>query len=142
MGWSTKIVVANKWEKDEKLCWETFNEHSIEIIEWNKTYLVCNYFSDLDYFKEERYELEQVKLDVDDNSRYTGWYCSNLNSDLILKLLEKEEVEKFVNHYGELRPFKTKTERNKFKKKYVSALKVCLYFLTSNNYKGVYIVEG
>ncbi len=136
MGWSTKIVVTNKWGDNEKLSWERFNEHSITIIEWNKTYLLLNYFKDLPYFKEERYEL------IDTHSRYTGWYCASLNSDLILKLLEKEEVEKFVNHYGELRPFKTKTERNKFKKKYVGALKVCLYFLTSNNYKGIYIVEG
>ena len=36
MGWSTQIVVARKWNRDERLCWETFDGHSIEIIEWNK----------------------------------------------------------------------------------------------------------
>lgn len=142
MGWSTQIVVARKWSRDERLCWETFDGHSIEIIEWNKIYLMCHYFSELEYFKEERYELEQVNLGVDNPSRYTGWYCANLNSDLILKLLEKEEVEKFVNHYSKLRPFRTKKERNEFKKKYVSALKTCLHFLNNVSYMGIYMLEG
>ena len=142
MGWSTRIVVANKWDKDEKLCWETFNGHSIDIIEWNKTYLLLDYFKELPYFKEERYELERVSLAVDDRRRYTEWYCASLSSDLILKLLEKEEVEKFIDYYNELRPFGTKKERNEFKKTYIGALKTCLYFLTNVEFKGIYMIEG
>lgn len=142
MGWSTQIVVATKWNKDEKLCWETFNGHSIRIIEWNKLYLLGSYFSELDYFNEERYELEQVNLDIEDESRYTGWYCSELTRDIVLRLLEKEEVEKFVDYYNGLRKFGTKKARNEFRQKYVSALKTCLHFLNNVSFKGIYMVEG
>lgn len=143
MGWSTQIVAAKNFGGE--FFWGDF-ENSIELIEWNKTYLgrymdeVIINFPGL--YSELRYKTDKPEKDGGDGYHYCGWYYCELNKEIIEELSKPENVEKFANVYEEYSwGFSTKKERKEFIKEWKNTLKVCK-FLLSRSYTKIYWVEG
>ncbi len=134
MGWSTQIVVVNKRD-NEKFTWELFTEHSLELIRWNKLYLLRS-FPDINK------SLVVYSL-LQKNGEDTGWEYIELDSNLISDLLKPENIKLFIDKYTYYRPFKNKTEQSRIIKEYKDALKTALHIIKWNHYYcKIYIIEG
>ena len=143
MGWSTQIVVAKNFGGE--FFWDDF-ENSIELIEWNKTYLgqymrevIINFPG---VYGELRYKTDDPEKDDGDGYHYCGWSYCELDKEIIEELSEPENVEKFADVYEEYSwGFSTKKERKEFIKEWKDTLKACK-FLLSRRYTKIYWVEG
>ena len=144
MGWSTQIVVIKN--SREELSWDDFESKSIEIIEWNKTYLsqymdeVINNFPEGS--RELRYKTEDSEFDDGDGYHYCGWYYRELTKEVLDELSKPDSIERFADIYQEHSwGFETKKERKEFIKEWKNALKVCKYFV-GKFWTKLYWVEG
>ena len=143
MGWSTQIVVARH---NGEFFWDTFSNHSIEIIEWNKTYLAQYMHEVIDDFPflgaELRVKTDDPKYDDGDGYHYSGWCYCELTKETIEELLKPDIIEKFADMYQEHSwGFMNKKERKEFIKEWKEALKACRYLLDKYN-THIYWVEG
>lgn len=143
MGWSTQIVAASH---SGEFYWNIFSNYSIEIIEWNKTYLAQYMYEVMDDFPmlgaELRYKTNDPKYDDGDGYHYSGWYYCELTKEILEELSKPDIVEKFADMYQEHSwGFRYKKERKEFIKEWKEALKACRYLLDKYN-THVYWVEG
>ena len=117
MGWSTQIVVVKS--PSYELSWEDFVNSSIQIIEFNKSYLaqymieVINNFPE--FGSELRYRTNDPRYDDGDGYHYCGWYYRELTKEVVEELLKSDSIERFADMYNEYAwSFKTKKERKEF----------------------------
>lgn len=143
MGWSTTIVVAKNFGGE--FFWSDFEE-SIELIEWNKSYL-GQYMQEVTIafpgvYGALRDKTDDPKEDDGDGYHYTGWSYCQLTKEVLEELSKPESVEKFADVYEEYSwGFSTKKERKEFIKEWKDTLKVCKFFV-SKRYTKIYWVEG
>ena len=137
MGWATKIVVVKN--PSDELLWDDFNNKSIQIIEWNKTYLaqymseVVNNFPELG---------SEIYYKDGNDYHYCGWYYRELTKEVLEELSKPDSIERFADMYQEHSwGFETKKERKEFIKEWKDALKVCKHFV-GKFWTKLYWVEG
>lgn len=145
MGWATKIIVVRN--RYDELFWNDFDDKSVEIIEWNKTYLaqymdkVINNFPQNCY--ELRYKTNDPEFDDGDGYHYCGWDCRELSKEVLEELSKPDAIERFADIYQEHSwGFKAKKDRKEWIRKWKEALKVCLWFANKYWWVKLYWVEG
>lgn len=143
MGWSTRIVAAKNFGGE--FLWDDF-ENSIELIEFNKTYLgqymneVINNFPGL--YSELKYKTDNPEYDDGDGYHYCGWYYCELTKEVLEELSKPDSIERFADIYQDYSwGFRTKKERKEFIKEWKDTLKVCK-FLINRRYTKIYWVQG
>ena len=143
MGWSTRIVAAKNYGGE--FLWDDFNR-SLELIEWNKTYLAQYMDEVINNFPNQtgelRYKIDKPERDGGDDWHYCGWYYWELTKDVLAELSKPDSVERFADIYEEYSwGFKNKKERKEFIKEWKGTLRACK-FLVNKRYVKLYWVEG
>lgn len=143
MGWSTRIMLASNFGGE--FFWGDFNK-SIEVIEWNKTYLSNHMDEVIDNFPglgcELRYKTDDPEYDDGDGYHYCGWYYCELTKEVLEELSKPDNIERFADMYEKYSwGFKNKKERKEFIKDWKDTLKACKFF-SDKRYTKIYWVEG